>query len=652
VSRNIKKKETPSHWLYSLDQFPKDKDGLLYVRQSSLVQVRNNVHSFEMQTDTFMQYFRDMGCTGNINIIVDDEKGKMSGTLDIHERPGLTKVVELVEKERIGWVGAVHVNRLTRDPWLITPAVLMKIFHEHKVWIATLRMHFNFEDDYCQRVFMLEAEESARHLKWMKLVLGGAKLVSSSHGYYDGRFLAPGYIVDRTDPKCMKYIIYRPHAEIVFWLFKRFLELDGNYPALCHELEKIPFLFPPFESRVDPRNISKFIIKQIESGSYQGYYRATFDGLRSLMTNPAYIGMWIPFEGEPIMNNHEAIVPEDLFWYAFNRLARTDLNGGRLKPVKVSRTTAYEALLIKTIRDDEDYPLYVELNHRNSLVYKKVHREWMTRKHGFSMQVKTLDSMFLEKLMEHIEQLEQSCIDWKDTIEQVQAKKQQREGNIKKSVAEAERKMKRILSVMTDIDNPIPDSMKHELIEQYQGLEAKKAELEAQLSPEEEDEAAEKQVLYQINELIPRIRSQWNELTFDTRLLIVSGLVRRIIITQPATGWIKMQIVWKLPDWGIDEGHIRKTTSKSPWNEEDDKVLRIMYPTREVREILEAFPIRNWNGIQERAAELEIRRELDRRTEMASILASNIPRNISLEDWKYGEEYGLLSSGKNPQWIG
>ena len=63
------------------------------------------------------------------------------------------------------------------------------------VWISTLRMNFNFKDPYCQRVFMLEAEEAARHLDWMKLVLGGAKIVVSSNGFYDGRNLPTGYIV-------------------------------------------------------------------------------------------------------------------------------------------------------------------------------------------------------------------------------------------------------------------------------------------------------------------------------------------------------------------------------------------------------------------------------------------------------------------------
>ena len=169
-------------WTLGMLEFPKEKDGIIYVRQSSLTQQQQNVHSFEMQTDKFVEHFRNMGCTGHIEIVADDEG--MSGTLDIHKRAGLTRVVRMIEEEkRIGWIGAVFVNRLTRDPWLITPGVLMKLCYDHDVWIATLRMHFNFKDEYCQRVFMLEAEESARHLKWMKLVLGGARSTASENGY-------------------------------------------------------------------------------------------------------------------------------------------------------------------------------------------------------------------------------------------------------------------------------------------------------------------------------------------------------------------------------------------------------------------------------------------------------------------------------------
>ena len=122
--------------------FPTDKPGVIYVRQSTIAQIQRNLHSFEMQTNDFVEHFRKRGVTGNIGIVADDE-GK-SGTLDIHKRVGLSRTVRLIEGkellngERIGWVGTVNVSRLTRDEWLIVPGELMRACYEHSIWISTL----------------------------------------------------------------------------------------------------------------------------------------------------------------------------------------------------------------------------------------------------------------------------------------------------------------------------------------------------------------------------------------------------------------------------------------------------------------------------------------------------------------------------------
>ena len=123
--------------------------------------------------------------------------------------------------------------------------------------------------------------------------------------------------------------------------------------------------------------------------------------------------------------------------------------------------------------------------------------------------------------------------------------------------------MNHLTALMSDPDTPLPKSMRAQYIEDYNGLEKRKSELESQLSPEIEDEENEQQTLFQINSLIPRIREGWNTLTFETQLLIVSGLVRRIVMTQPVKGWIRMEIQWKLPDWGTDICVFHKTSSKS-----------------------------------------------------------------------------------------
>ena len=126
------------------EEFPREKPGIIYVRQSTEYQRDHNIHSYEMQTELFVRFFREqLQCTGRIDIIVDEEKGRTSGTQDIHERPGLKEIDRRLTsndpRDDVGWLGAIAVNRFTRDPWLITPRVLMKHCYQKGVWIWVRR---------------------------------------------------------------------------------------------------------------------------------------------------------------------------------------------------------------------------------------------------------------------------------------------------------------------------------------------------------------------------------------------------------------------------------------------------------------------------------------------------------------------------------
>jgi len=46
-----------------------------------------------------------------------------------------------------------------------------------------------------------------------------------------------------------------------------------------------------------------------------------------MLVNVAYIGHWIHMNAVVAWNNHEPIIPLDLFMYAFNRLSPTDFHG-------------------------------------------------------------------------------------------------------------------------------------------------------------------------------------------------------------------------------------------------------------------------------------------------------------------------------------
>lgn len=78
------------------------------------------------------------------------------------------------------------------------------------------------------------------------------------------------------------------------------------------------------------------------------------------------------------------------------------------------------------------------------------------------------------------------------------------------------------------------------------------------------------------------------------------------------------------------------------WSEEENTILREMYPGAKATEILELLPNRNWKSVISHAFELGITRK---REKMITSLSY-----INPEDRKYEEENGLIPSVKNDDW--
>ena len=645
----VKKKET-----YDTGRdFPKDKAGVIYVRQSTLVQIQRNLHSFEMQTSDFVQHFRNRGVNGKIGIIADDE-GK-SGTLDIHKRAGLSRTVRLIEGvelldgERIGWVAAVHVSRLTRDEWLIVPGELMRACYEHNVWISTLRMDFNFQDEYCRRVFMLEAEEAARHLKWMKEILGGGLQTASNRGVYDGRDMHPGYIIDyreyidgyTANPNHRKFRVYAPHAEKTRWLFQRFLELDGNFPALCREVEAMHPFYPPFDlTQVHSKNLTEFTGRKTMTD--EGY-TPTAHGLLGILTNPVYIGWWIPRNGGLIENHHETIVPEAQFTFAHKRLSTHDFAGNRVKPIGKTRNGTAEALLKKVIETPDGSPFYSFMASRGYLVYRARIYGRLTREEYLSVEVASIDSIFLEKFFERLQEWSThgELAAWKERKQKAQASHIEHNNTIRKSLKQAQARRQELMDLLADPEIPKTKQMRIDYAKQIAGLEGKIAELEKDLKilPDDEDAVS----LYQIWDLIPALQRHWSKLDFDNRMLVINAFTRKVILSTPSLGWLKMEIEWKIGEKDIM--HQRRITNGKTWTAAEDDSIRTLWPRGDGGDILRALPDRSYSAIKQRALNLGVRRE----KKGGSVRLGDY-FDISLHDTAYAQEQELDTVSKKPQW--
>jgi DNA invertase Pin-like site-specific DNA recombinase len=623
--------------------FPLEADGIIYVRQSSLAQQQNNIHSFEMQTDQFEQYFRAKGCTGKITIIADDEA--LSGTLDIHERAGMMRMIAMIEGKQAGWIGAVHVNRLTRDPWLVTPGRLMKLCYEYDVWIATLRMDFNFKDDYCQRVFMLEAQESARHLEWMKLVLGGGKKAASARGYYDSRPVAPGYIVDRSDPQRKKYAVYPPHAEVTLWMARRLVELDFSMHYLCQEIDAMPYLYPAFEDWVDKKTISRFELKPITDGPYAGCYKPTRSGIESILTNPANIGWWIPIEGEIVKGNHPGILPEDLYWLIFNNISTHDLQGNRIKPERVTRYGKVDGLLKKRLENEKGWPFYAVYS-AGVPCYKAMQYGGLQYAHGLVVPVEDIDPVFQERLFSHLRNWT-GCDDWEEQLSLKEQAELNRRYQIQKLIEQARGDREETLDILTDKSIPKTPQMKLDLANKCRGLEERIAKFERDLAVTPDQELADEKIQYRIYTLLPDLIEKWDRLHFDEQLLFVNALVRQVVVSHPAPSYLSMEIHWKRADWGVDVCfNIRRDfTHTNDWSDEDDLLLAELYPTASTMDILRAFPDRTWGAIICHAMRKGVRRRIKDPTGVGKTF-----KKRTLRDIEYEEEHGIIAGG-NAAWL-
>ncbi|EFH87001.1 SANT/Myb domain-containing protein [Ktedonobacter racemifer] len=168
------------------------------------------------------------------------------------------------------------------------------------------------------------------------------------------------------------------------------------------------------------------------------------------------------------------------------------------------------------------------------------------------------------------------------------------------------------MATLSDPDIPKSKQMKIDYANQAAGLEQKihqwEIELAAPLTEGDDDEIT----LYQIHSLLPDIKQDWHKLSFEVRLRFVGALVRKAVLTPVAPSWMKLEIYWKSAIGNfVDVGYIRKFQANgSKWTEEEDALIRKLYPTTDAAEILKRLPGRTWRSILIRASKLRVTREL------------------------------------------
>ena len=168
------KQEEAKSWENLVD-LTNERTAFIYQRLSSHEQAKKSIYSIKAQ-DALEDLAREDGYPDDlIHVSSEDLKDAVSGTKGREHRPGLAKLITMVEVGAVESVYVVHISRLYRDQTLINAFALGELFKEHGVIVVTPQMRLNLLDKMHMRLFRMEVERAADELELMAHRLLGAR---------------------------------------------------------------------------------------------------------------------------------------------------------------------------------------------------------------------------------------------------------------------------------------------------------------------------------------------------------------------------------------------------------------------------------------------------------------------------------------------
>ncbi|MEO6893030.1 MAG: recombinase family protein, partial [Ktedonobacteraceae bacterium] len=468
------------------------------------------------------------------------------------------------------------------------------------------------------------------------------------------------------DDARMFYLPNPDHTKPLNALFKRFRALGGNLATLRREIVGKP-IFPDLSPEIRERTGQITLTKVMG-----GWTIKSHNGLKQILTNPAYIGH-IAYGGRIVKKNaHLAIVDEDDFWFAYYRLAKTDFDGnlidrpdGVTKRYNQATSAPYPALLgglrndgtpVITTNMGEHAGVYVTFSGK-AVTYCAVDRSSMTTwQHSTRINVDRLDRFFSERLVYRVgESLKQGAAALVDSEQSVQLEQTYASINqqLDRTLQEAERSQDKQIDPQADLKESILETKKRiaekerigneassvmsgeDLRQHYESLKRLRANLAAMqqkldrigVDEQEQEEAKQK---------LPEVYTRWAGMRIESKQRFIRAATCRITLDELATGWVKLIIEWSPLLGGdvIDEAYIWTVAGKR-WTEAEEQTLREQYATAERGWLMQQLPERGWDSIIAKAALLGVERSHSIGYWTGKITNVVPSIKLSVHDWQF-----------------
>ena len=338
MKQNYRSPEKDHNDPYRSEPLPVDRPAAIYYRQSTDAQIGNINTS--IQTVDMFEHLVAQGWSRDSIIMIDMDAG-VSGSTKLKDRPGMSRLIDLIESNTIGLVASQDVDRFFRDVTQIQTNIFIDICKRHNVRILTPRIIYDFNHQtmgaYHMKMFRDEAQHAADFLEYhIKGRLHRAKARLAEQGLWAGRQIKIGFMCDMREtlpdgnrnPNYRKYVEFTPCAEVIREYFKLFKQFDRNMKKTFEHIEEHGPFYPEPETvkELTPEGFKTHMNVKYRS-EITGRLMGCESQLDNIFTNVVYIGHWVHQGAIAQFYNHEAIVDEDLFMYAFNAISRVDFYG-------------------------------------------------------------------------------------------------------------------------------------------------------------------------------------------------------------------------------------------------------------------------------------------------------------------------------------
>lgn len=617
MPRPLKRPEPPID-PYKAQPLPLGRPAAVYYRQSSEGQIGNVMTT--LQTIDMIEHLLHQGWVRE-SIHMIDMDAAVSGTKKIRERKGMSQLYDLIESGRLGLVAAQDVDRFFRDVTMIETNLFIDACKRSNVQVMTPRMVYDFAHPVMGsshvKMFREEAQRAADYLEYqIRGRLVKARHSRSASGMWTGRKILPGFMVDcrpkvdeQRNPDFRKYKRFDLYADVVLRYFELFQAKNGNLYQTWHDIDRNGPYFPDIPDDALPEGF-KVTDHLTRRSTSTGGLTPSHTGLANMLVNVAYIGHWVHMGAVVQWNNHEPIIPLDLFMYAYNRLSPTDFHGEpnpnyipyrpwvrHDKAERNAEPPVYSGLVYTDDLPDHPHKRLATIWNTVAGKYEYLLNEYPHRSTVWKLRAFILDGMVDEMLLER---LRATTIDekaWAAALASVDHVDQSEIRRVKAAIRQAETAKDNIIANLGLLSNP---EMVTRAEARFEAADREIVELQAELARIQSGKQRSRS-LEEARPALELVIARWNDVPGEEKRGLFEAFARYVKVTKVTRKTKRISVHWR--DGSVST---RSTTHKSLgyfWEDGELERLRDMIEGNvDQWRILREFPDYTWRSIQERYA--------------------------------------------------